>query len=246
MPYQDNLKTLPQQSRRVNITVVKKEPPAQPPLTINEPPRERNARLRNQTRTTKSPPTPPKSAHVPPQILSFVAHTAVYPRPNPGLAASSSKISYIDLAEQTLGTMEKISEEFPSSIVREGGLSALLLFSPSPSHAPRSAPRPTVAATSRPTPRRRSTAAGPSSATDSEQRLVEFACLCVTRVIDSLPSVKNPEALVDTDLIRAANLLLLPAGSPARRCEYVHVVHALASAARSSQYHARASQGGHR
>lgn len=48
----------------------------------------------------------------------------------------------------------------------------------------------------------------------SDQRLVEFACLCVIRVIDSYyrSSVENLESLVDTDLIKSVNLLLLPAG----------------------------------
>ena len=48
----------------------------------------------------------------------------------------------------------------------------------------------------------------------SDQRLVEFACLCVIRVIDSYhrASVQNLEALVDRELITAVNLLLLPSG----------------------------------
>jgi len=56
-------------------------------------------------------------------ILSFTSgnHGAI-----PVLCSKLIEISYIDLAEQTLSTMEKISEEFPSAIVREGGLAALL------------------------------------------------------------------------------------------------------------------------
>ena len=48
----------------------------------------------------------------------------------------------------------------------------------------------------------------------SDQRLVEFACLCVIRVVDSYyrSSPENLEALVDTDLIKAVNNLLMPAG----------------------------------
>ena len=38
------------------------------------------------------------------------------------------EIHFIDLAEQALTTLEKISVEFPSSIVREGGLSACLQY----------------------------------------------------------------------------------------------------------------------
>ena len=48
----------------------------------------------------------------------------------------------------------------------------------------------------------------------SDQRLVEYACLCVIRIIDSYyrSSPENLEQLVDTDLIQAVNMLLLSAG----------------------------------
>ncbi|KAJ7656325.1 armadillo-type protein [Mycena polygramma] len=62
------------------------------------------------------------------EALPGVAHTVVYHGAIPVLCSKLIEISYIDLAEQTLSTMEKISEEFPSSIVREGGLAALLNY----------------------------------------------------------------------------------------------------------------------
>ncbi|KAJ7778066.1 hypothetical protein B0H14DRAFT_2963210 [Mycena olivaceomarginata] len=62
------------------------------------------------------------------EALPGVAHTVVYHGAIPVLCSKLIEISYIDLAEQTLSTLEKISEEFPSSIVREGGLSALLNY----------------------------------------------------------------------------------------------------------------------
>ena len=48
----------------------------------------------------------------------------------------------------------------------------------------------------------------------SDQRLVEYACLCVIRVVDAYyrSSSEHLEALIDADLIKAVNLLLLPAG----------------------------------
>ena len=48
----------------------------------------------------------------------------------------------------------------------------------------------------------------------SDQRFVEFACLCVIHVIDSYhrSSPENLEILVDAELIAAVNKLLLPAG----------------------------------
>jgi E3 ubiquitin-protein ligase TRIP12 len=173
------------------------------------------------------------------EALPGVAHTVVYHGAIPVLCSKLIEISYIDLAEQTLSvsptlcllchliqpdfcfqTLEKISEEFPSSIVREGGLAALLNYldffsiavqrialqaasnccrNISPEHFP-------MVRNVWPIIR--------NCLGYSDQRLVEFACLCVIRVIDSYyrASVENLESLVDTDLIRAVNLLLFPAG----------------------------------
>lgn len=72
----------------------------------------------------------------------------------------------------------------------------------------------------------------------SDQRLVEFACLCVIRIIDSYyrASTENLETLVDTDLVRAVNLLLMPAGgSPLIAANtYTLLLRALATSARGS------------
>lgn len=72
----------------------------------------------------------------------------------------------------------------------------------------------------------------------SDQRLVEFACLCVILVIDSYyrASVENLETLVDADLARAVNLLLSPAGgSPLIAPNtYTLLLRSLAVAARAS------------
>jgi E3 ubiquitin-protein ligase TRIP12 len=72
----------------------------------------------------------------------------------------------------------------------------------------------------------------------SDQRLVEFACLCVIRVIDSYhrSSTENLEFFVDTDLIKAINMLLLPAGSSPLIAAntYTLLLRALATSARAS------------
>lgn len=72
----------------------------------------------------------------------------------------------------------------------------------------------------------------------ADQRLVEFACLCVIRVIDSYhrSGIENLETLVDTPLIRAVNHLLLPAGgSPIVASNtYTLLLRALATSARAS------------
>jgi len=72
----------------------------------------------------------------------------------------------------------------------------------------------------------------------SDQRLVEFACLCVIRVIDSYyrSSPENLEILVDAELISAVNVLLLPAGgSPLIAANtFTQLLRALATSARAS------------
>ncbi|KAI0675862.1 hypothetical protein C8Q78DRAFT_964482 [Trametes maxima] len=178
------------------------------------------------------------------EALPGVAHTVVYHGAIPVLCSKLIEISYIDLAEQTLSTLEKISEEFPSSIVREGGLAALLNYLDFFSIAVQ---RTALQAASNccrnvsvdhfPMIR----AVWPiirNCLGYSDQRLVEYACLCVIRIIDSYyrSSPENLEALVDTDLIRAVNMLLSPAGgSPLIAAStYTLLLRALATSARVS------------
>ncbi|KAG0293113.1 Ubiquitin fusion degradation protein 4, partial [Dissophora globulifera] len=46
----------------------------------------------------------------------------------PVLCSKLIEIQYIDLAEQSLTTLEKISSEYPQAVVKEGGLTAVLMF----------------------------------------------------------------------------------------------------------------------
>ena len=194
------------------------------------------------------------------EALPGVAHTVVYHGAIPVLCSKLIEISYIDLAEQTLSvriiyflpswfsctlqTMEKISEEFPSAIVREGGLAALLNYLDFFSIAVQRTALQAASNCCR------------NLASDqfpmirgvwsiirnclgySDQRLVEYACLCVIRVVDSYhrSSIENLESLVDLDLIKAVNQLLLPAGgSPLIAANtYTLLLRALATSARAS------------
>ena len=74
--------------------------------------------------------------------------------------------------------------------------------------------------------------------TYSDQRLVEFACMCVIRVIDSYyrTSPDSLEALVDKELIHAVNQLLLPAGGSPLIASgtFTQLLRALATSARVS------------
>jgi E3 ubiquitin-protein ligase TRIP12 len=139
--------------------------------------------------------------------------------------------------------MEKISEEFPSAIVREGGLAALLNYLDFFSIAVQ---RTAIQAASNccrnisPDHFSMLQAVWPiirNCLTYSDQRLVEFACLCVIRVVDSYHrnSTANLELLVDQELIRAVNQLLHPTGSSLIAANtYTLLLRALATAARAS------------
>lgn len=178
------------------------------------------------------------------EALPGVAHTVVYHGAIPVLCSKLIEISYIDLAEQTLSTMEKISEEFPSSIVREGGLSALLNYLDFFSIAvQRTALQAASNCCRNVSSEHFSQILGVwpiirNCLSYSDQRLVEFACLCVIRVIDSYhrSSVVNLESLVDTDLIRAILQLLLPAGGSPMIAPntFTLLIRALATCARAS------------
>ncbi|KIP04525.1 hypothetical protein PHLGIDRAFT_191474 [Phlebiopsis gigantea 11061_1 CR5-6] len=178
------------------------------------------------------------------EALPGVAHTVVYHGAIPVLCSKLIEISYIDLAEQTLSTLEKISEEFPSSIVREGGLAALLNYLDFFSIAvQRTALQAASNCCRNVSPEHFPMIRGVwpiirNCLGYTDQRLVEYACLCVIRVIDAYyrSSSENLEALVDTELIRAVNNLLLPSGgSPLIAANtFTLLLRALATAARAS------------
>jgi E3 ubiquitin-protein ligase TRIP12 len=62
------------------------------------------------------------------EALPAATASVVYGGAVPVLCQKLLEIHFIDLAEQALTTLEKISVEFPSSIVREGGLTACLTY----------------------------------------------------------------------------------------------------------------------
>ena len=72
----------------------------------------------------------------------------------------------------------------------------------------------------------------------ADQRLVDYAALCVIRIIESYQrsNADKLEELVDAELIRAVNVLLLPAGgSPAVSAStYTQLVKVLGTAAKAS------------
>ncbi|KAG8989607.1 Ubiquitin fusion degradation protein 4 [Tulasnella sp. JGI-2019a] len=178
------------------------------------------------------------------EALPGCAHTVVYHGAVPVLCSKLIEIQYIDLAEQTLSTLEKISEEYPSAIVREGGLSALLnyldFFS---TNVQRTALRAAAnccrnAAVDNFQQIREVFPIIRNVLSYSDQRLVEYACLCVIRVIESFHR-SSPELLdtiLDAETIKAINVLLLPAGgSPLVSAgTFTNFLKVLATAAKAS------------
>jgi E3 ubiquitin-protein ligase TRIP12 len=139
--------------------------------------------------------------------------------------------------------MEKISAEYPSAIVREGGLGALLNYLPFFST---NVQRTAVTAAANccrnissehynmvkevfPTLR--------DTLTQADQRLVEHATLAVVRTIESYRhNAEHLEGLLDLPTVVAVNALLMPSGgspllSPST---YAHLLKALTTSARGS------------
>ncbi|KAJ5053906.1 uncharacterized protein L3040_000196 [Drepanopeziza brunnea f. sp. 'multigermtubi'] len=151
------------------------------------------------------------------EALPASTANVVYGGAVPVLCAKLLEIHFIDLAEQALSTLEKISVEYPSAIVREGGLTACLTYLDFfPTSTQRSAV--TTAANCC-----RNIAEESFSIikdvmpillnvlSSNDQKVVEQGSLCVSRVVESFryhPS--KLEELVSTDLLKAILRLLLP------------------------------------
>nr|XP_031864296.1 uncharacterized protein CI109_000209 [Kwoniella shandongensis]KAA5531368.1 hypothetical protein CI109_000209 [Kwoniella shandongensis] len=177
------------------------------------------------------------------EALPGSGHTLVHLGAVPVLCSKLTEISYIELAEQTLSTLEKISAEYPAAIVREGGLGALLNYLPFFStNVQRTAV--TAAANccrnisgdhynqiKEVFPILRDTLSS------GDQRLVEQATLAVVRTIEAYRhNAEHLEGLLDVPTVTAVNALLMPSGgspllSPST---YTHLLKALTTSARGS------------
>ena len=148
-----------------------------------------------------------------PQAARYVAHGGAVPV----LCQKLLEISYIDLAEQALITMEKISAECPETIVEGGGLTACLTFldffatstqrtavttaANCCKHIP-----PNCFATVRDVMPILLDVLG-----NSDQKVVEQGSLCVSRIIESFKYQQDKlEQLVSTGLLKAMLRLLQP------------------------------------
>lgn len=180
------------------------------------------------------------------EAMPYAAHTVVSFGAVPVLLSKLTEIEFIDLAEQTLQvsltlddgiqtlqealltsaflldpqTLEKIAQEYPVSIVREGGLMAMLQYldffnihiqrtaMTAASHCCRKLSTEHFAKVRDVVPIIRNVLGY------ADQRLVESACKCIVRLIDSFRHASELlEQLLDSELVQALNALLLQ-GSP--------------------------------
>ncbi|KAK2734632.1 Ubiquitin fusion degradation protein 4 [Myotisia sp. PD_48] len=126
-------------------------------------------------------------------------------------------IQFIDLAEQALSTLAKISVDFPASIVRAGGLTACLTYLDFfPTSTQRTAVT-TAANCCRNLPPDSFPVVRDVMPTllhvlaSSDQKVVEQGCLCVCRVVESFRhKPEKLEELIEPDMLRAVLRLLLP------------------------------------
>lgn len=146
--------------------------------------------------------------------------SVVYGGAVPVLCQKLKEIQYIDLAEQALSTLEKISAEFPNSIVREGGLGASLMYLDFfNTHVQRTAL--TIAANC--CRNISSEAFGQvqeivptlnNTINYSDQRVVEQTCLCWLRLARSFKHQRESlETIVSEDLLKTIIGLIAGTGS---------------------------------
>ncbi|BGP33548.1 Ubiquitin fusion degradation protein 4 [Rhodotorula toruloides] len=175
------------------------------------------------------------------EALPGSAHSIVYAGAVPVLCDKLKDIQYIDLAEQTLSTLEKISEEVPSTIVREGGLSALLTYIDFFSfHVQRTAV--TAAANScrnlTPDSFARVVEVMPifkNILGYPDQRVVEQGCLAIVRIVDSYRHYPDKlEELLSNDLLVAVKALLNPDSTTVGASTYAQMLKMLTTATKAS------------
>ena len=151
------------------------------------------------------------------EALPAATANVVYGGAVPVLCQKLLEIHYIDLAEQALSTLEKISVEFPASIVREGGLTACLTYLDFFATSTQRTAVTTAANCCRNIPEdsfpviRDVMPILLNVLSSNDQKVVEQGCLCVSRVVESFKYRQDKlEELISTDLLMAITRLLLP------------------------------------
>ncbi|OOF98831.1 hypothetical protein ASPCADRAFT_204543 [Aspergillus carbonarius ITEM 5010] len=141
----------------------------------------------------------------------------VYGGAVPVLCQKLLDIQFIDLAEQALSTLAKISVDFPASIVREGGLTACLTYLDFfPTSTQRTAVT-TAANCCRNLPHDSFPVVRDVMPTllnvlaSNDPKVVEQGCLCVSRIVESFKhKPEKLEELIEPAMLKAVLRLLLP------------------------------------
>ncbi|KAH6685036.1 hypothetical protein F5X68DRAFT_210549 [Plectosphaerella plurivora] len=151
------------------------------------------------------------------EALPASVANVVYGGAVPVLCQKLLEISFIDLAEQALSTLEKISAEYPSSIVREGGLTACLSYLDFFATSTQRTAVTTAANCCRNIPEDSFPVIRDVMPTllnvlsSNDQRVVEQASLCVSGIVESFKYQPTKlEELVSVDLLKAVLRLLVP------------------------------------
>ncbi|KAM0331427.1 hypothetical protein ACHAQA_003100 [Verticillium albo-atrum] len=176
------------------------------------------------------------------EALPASVANVVYGGAVPVLCQKLLEISFIDLAEQALSTLEKISAEYPSSIVREGGLTACLSYLDFFATSTQRTAVTTAANCCRNIPEDSFSVIKDVMPTllnvlnSNDQRVVEQASLCVSGIVESFKYQSSKlEELVSVDLLKVVLRLLVPGTTnligPSIHTQFLRV---LAFTARSS------------
>ncbi|CAD6567774.1 MAG: Ubiquitin fusion degradation protein 4 [Alectoria sarmentosa] len=149
---------------------------------------------------------------LPPSTANVVYGGAV-----PILCQKLLEIHFIDLAEQALSTLEKISAEFPSAIVREGGLTACLTYLDFFATSTQRTAVTTAANCCKNIPHDSFPVIKVvmpillNVLSSSDQKVVEQGSICVSRVVESFKYQQDKlEELVSINLLKAIRRLLQP------------------------------------
>ena len=151
------------------------------------------------------------------EALPQATATVVYNGAVPVIVSKLLTIEFMDLAEQALTTLQKISAEFPTSIVREGGLTACLQYLDFfPTSTQRTAVT-TAANCCRNIPEESFPIVKDvmpnllNVLNSNDQKVVEQGSLCITRIVDSFKFRDEKLAdLMTADLLKVILRLLLP------------------------------------
>ncbi|KAL2870305.1 HECT-type E3 ubiquitin transferase UFD4 [Aspergillus lucknowensis] len=141
----------------------------------------------------------------------------VYGGAVPILCQKLLDIQFIDLAEQALSTLAKISVDFPASIVREGGLTACLTYLDFFQTSTQRTAVTTAANCCRNLPHDSFPVVRDVMPTllnvlsSNDPKVVEQGCLCVSRIVESFKhKPEKLEELISPAMLKAVLRLLLP------------------------------------